>query len=285
MDRINCCVITAILLHSGDRRRMLVGLTFCFLLCLSLCAADAPPKAAPPPTADEEAQFRKFLSEELRLQLLPELSKFKHSGSQDWDRTTEKKIVIPAVEKTIAGKRIVITPRREFVIKYKDGDWLRYTATADEPDKTLQVEVLDFKQPDAQNVKFTVRLRGRAKADVDVKFYRLDVKLLELNGTVGADVTLLADCHATLKRNQDLTDVELKIEPRELETPNVELTRLGPLRGNEARKAGELLKELLGKDYRAGRDKLAEAAKGKIRQAVLKARVKNILLDLLLDKK
>ena len=46
-------------------------------------------------TADE-AEARNLLADEIRVRLLPELEKFKQSGSRDWGRMAEKKIIIPA---------------------------------------------------------------------------------------------------------------------------------------------------------------------------------------------
>ena len=231
----------------------------------------------------EEAQFRKFLAEEIRHGLLPELRKFKQSGSRDWGRMAEKKIIIPAVEKTVLRKRIVITPKIEKTVKYKDGDWHRYTAEADDPDRNLKVEILDFKEPTKDRATFSVKIQAKLKVRGDVAFYRLDVGA-EIPVEAKADLVLVADCRADLTRKGEETDIVLKVKPRELKAPEIVMTRLGPLRGDDVRKAGDLLRQLFGDDFNKQRDDLLNQAKDQIRKAVVQTQVKSVLLDVLLDR-
>lgn len=257
--------------------RMLIPIGSIILLCIPSMMQDAGSKAA-----DEEAHFRKYLAEEIRLGMLPELRRFNQSGSRDWGHMTEKKIIIPAVEKKIFGKRVVFTPRIEKTVKYKDGDWHRYKAEANDPDLNLKVEVLDFKEPARDQATFTVKLQAKLNVRGDVAFYRLDVGA-EIPVEATTDLELIADCRADLTRGGEATDIVLKIQPRDLSAQNVRMTRLGRLGGDEARKAGDLLRELFADDLKKKQDELLNHAKDEIQKAVLHARVKSILIDVLLD--
>jgi len=253
-----------------------------------ICQAnDQPPSAATPANVErnespEEVQFRGFLSSEIRRELLPKVQKFSQAGSKNWGNTAEKRIVIPAIEGKVLGRRVVITPRREEVIKYKDGEWVRYQAVADNPDQTLQVEILNFQQPKQSEVRFKVRSTVRIKVEGDVAFYRLDVGA-QAPFSVSADLLLVADCHATLDRTQDPVDVVLKVEPKTFETSTIVLNRLGPIQGNEAQALGKLLQDIFKVDLDKQRADWEGKAKKAIGEATISTKVKPLLINLMLD--
>lgn len=247
-----------------------------------LLALASPGDDVAPATGGDEARLRAFLAEEIRRGMLPDLVKFSQKGGQNWGHMAEKRVVIPAVEGKVLGRRVVVTPRREETVKYKDGEWVRYTASFDDPERNLKVEVLDFRPDGTAAARFTVRLQARLKVDGDVAIYRLDVGAQGPFSTT-ADLVLLADCRATVSRAGDSADVELKVEPRELNAPEVVLTRLGPFGGEDARKLGAMLRGAFAGDFRSKRDALLDEAKRAIRQATIKSRVKALLVDILLD--
>ena len=167
---------------------------------------------------DEQAQYRKYLAKEIRLGMLPELKKFRQSGSRDWGRMGEKKIIIPAVEKTVFGKRIVVTPRIEQTVKVKDGDWYRYTAEADDPDHNLKVKVLDFQEPARNRATFSVKIQSKLRVRGDVAFYRLDVGA-EIPVEATADLVLAADCRAETHAKRRRDGHRLEGRPARAERP------------------------------------------------------------------
>ena len=163
--------------------------------------------------------------------------------------------MIPAVEKSVFGRRIVITPRIEKSVKYKDGDWHRYTAEADELRENLKFEIVEFRKLERDEASFTVKVRAKLKIRGDVAFYRLDVGA-EIPVGGSADLVLLLDCRAKLKPRDGSKDVSLEVLPRKVEIPRIVMTKLGPLKGDEARKAGDLLRGLFADDFKKKQDEI-----------------------------
>lgn len=212
--------------------RFLLSLTILLALAASTTQAGEPPPA-------HERHLSELVESIVRASVPRAISNAKH-----WDKHEE---VFAGVKVRGDGLKVRISKRKQRV---RHGFWRRYDVTLIDPERTLKVRISDVEPQGGGHWTYTVTAEVRAKVVTRFEQWSLGVKLFNTSSEADATLRLRAGCSLQVGLEQDETAGPMivfapEVKRVDLALPNLDVKKVGELRGDLASDLGDGLEEVV----------------------------------------
>lgn len=166
------------------------------------------------------------------------------SNDKHWDKHEE---VFAGVKVRSRGLKVRISKRKQ---RLRHGFWRRYDVTLVDPERTLKVRIRDVQPLGGGRWTYTVNAEVRANVVTRFEHWNLGVKLLNTSTEANATLRLRADCSLQVGLEQDCDEGSVvvfapEVKRVDLALPNLDVKKVGELRGDLATDLGDGLEEIV----------------------------------------
>jgi len=168
----------------------------------------------------------------------------KFENRKHWDKQRE---VFAGVKVKTDGLKLRISKRKE---KVRHGFWRRYEAMLIDPEQTLKIQISDVQALGGGQWTYTVTADLRAKVETRFEHWNLGVKLFNTSTKADASLRMRADCSLQVSIEQDPDEgacvvFSPDVTRVDLALPDLDIRKLGELRGDLAQEVGNGLEEII----------------------------------------
>src|SRR5690606_18018271 len=212
--------------------RLLLSITLALVLWAASAQGDEPPPA-------HERHLSELVESIVRASVPRAISNAKH-----WNKHEE---VFAGVKVRGDGLKVRISKRKQRV---RHGFWRRYDVTLIDPERTLKVRISDVQPQGGGRWTYTVTAEVRAQVVTRFEQWSLGVKLFNTSSEADATLRLPAGCALHVGLEQDETAGPLivfapEVKRVDLALPNLDVKKVGELRGDLASDLGDGLEEVV----------------------------------------
>jgi hypothetical protein len=232
--------------------RLLLSMTLACVLSTSTAPADEPPT--------HERHLSELVESIVRASVPGTISNDKH-----WDKHEE---VFAGVRVRTSGLRVRISKRKQRV---RHGFWRRYDVTLIDPERTLKVRISDIEPLGGGHWTYTVNAEVQANVVTRFEHWNLGAKLLNTSSEADATLRLRADCSLQVRLEQDAEAGSVvvfapDVTRVDLALPNLDVRKVGELRGEVATDLGDGLEEVVEDLLQTQEDSVRKRANKEIAQ-------------------